>query len=280
MKVETVDYQAPDARRALQRSLRDTGFAVLANHPITSDRINSIYDGWGAFFAGEKKFDFAVQPPRHDGYFAFRSENAKDSQVKDLKEFFHVYPDSPLPENLARMTEAIYADLQNLGLEILSWIQQETPDEIASQFSMPLDDMMRGSKQSLLRILHYPPVENAEQGAIRAAAHEDINLITLLLSGSKPGLQAKDADGNWHDISCDSGMITINNGDMLAMASNNYYPSTTHRVVNPDVSQNQSRYSMPMFLHPRSEVLLKPGMTADNYLQERLKEIGLKPKTG
>ena len=128
--------------------------------------------------------------------------------------------------------------------------------------------------------IHYPPVENAEQGATRAAAHEDINLITLLLSGSKPGLQAKDADGNWHDISCDSGMITINNGDMLAMASNDYYPSTTHRVVNPDVGQNHSRYSMPMFLHPRSEVLLKPGITADEYLQARLKEIGLKPKTG
>ena len=280
MRVETIDYKTSNARHALQRSLRDTGFAVLANHPITSDRITSLYDGWGAFFAGEEKFDFAVQPPRQHGYFAFQSENAQDSKVKDLKEFFHVYPDSPLPDKLALMTEAIYADLQNLGLEILSWIQHETPDEIANHFSMPLDDMMRGSKQSLLRILHYPPIENAEQGAIRAAAHEDINLITLLLSGSKPGLQAKDADGNWHDISCDPGMITINNGDMLAMVSDDYYPSTTHRVVNPDVNQNQSRYSMPMFLHPRSEVLLKPGMTADSYLQERLKEIGLKPKTG
>jgi isopenicillin N synthase-like dioxygenase len=279
MNVETVDYQDPTASAALHRSLRDTGFAVLANHPISAERIADIYDGWGSFFANEDKFEFAVQPPRHDGYFAFRSENAKDSPTKDLKEFFHVYPDSPLPEALSAATAAIYADLQALGVELLSWIQKETPDDIRTGFSLPLDEMMADSNQSLLRILHYPPVEEAEPDAIRAAAHEDINLITLLLSGSKPGLQAKDAVGNWHDIACDAGMITINNGDMLAMTSDNYFPSTTHRVINPDAKQNQSRYSMPMFLHPRPEVLLKPGTTADDYLQERLTEIGLKPQT-
>jgi isopenicillin N synthase-like dioxygenase len=279
MNVETVDYQDPTASAALHRSLRDTGFAVLANHPISAERIADIYDGWGSFFANEDKFEFAVQPPRHDGYFAFRSENAKDSPTKDLKEFFHVYPDSPLPEALSAATAAIYADLQALGVELLSWIQKEMPDDIRTGFSLPLDEMMADSNQSLLRILHYPPVEEAEPDAIRAAAHEDINLITLLLSGSKPGLQAKDAAGNWHDIACDAGMITINNGDMLAMTSDNYFPSTTHRVINPDAKQNQSRYSMPMFLHPRPEVLLKPGTTADDYLQERLTEIGLKPQT-
>ena len=279
MNVETVDYQDPTASTALHRSLRDTGFAVLANHPISAERIADIYDGWGSFFANEDKFEFAVQPPRHDGYFAFRSENAKDSPTKDLKEFFHVYPDSPLPEALSAATAAIYADLQALGVELLSWIQKETPDDIRTGFSLPLDEMMADSNQSLLRILHYPPVEEAEPDAIRAAAHEDINLITLLLSGSKPGLQAKDAAGNWHEIACDAGMITIINGDMLAMTSDNYFPSTTHRVINPDAKQNQSRYSMPMFLHPRPEVLLKPGTTADDYLQERLTEIGLKPQT-
>ena len=279
MNVETVDYQDPTASAALHRSLRDTGFAVLANHPISAERIADIYDGWSSFFASGDKFEFAVQPPRHDGYFAFRSENAKDSPTKDLKEFFHVYPDSPLPEALSAATAAIYADLQALGVELLSWIQRETPDDIRTGFSLPLDEMMADSNQSLLRILHYPPVEEAEPDAIRAAAHEDINLITLLLSGSKPGLQAKDAAGNWHEIVCDAGMITINNGDMLAMTSDNYFPSTTHRVINPDAKQNQSRYSMPMFLHPRPEVLLKPGTTADDYLQERLTEIGLKPQT-
>ena len=116
MRVETVDYQAPDAGETLARSLRDTGFAVLANHPITPERIAGIYDGWGQFFAGDDKFEFAVQPPAHDGYFAFRSENAKDSPVKDLKEFFHVYPDCRLPDAL----EAIRIDVEKL-LQILDW---------------------------------------------------------------------------------------------------------------------------------------------------------------
>ena len=276
MKVETVDYRAPDAAETLARSLRDTGFAVLANHPITPDRIEAIYGAWGGFFAGNEKFDFAVQPPAHDGYFAFRSENAKDSPVKDLKEFFHVYPGCRLPDDIAALTRQIYADLDSLGRELLGWIQAQAPAEITDTLSMPLDQMMEDSDQSLLRILHYPPVEAAEPGAIRAAAHEDINLITLLLSGSKPGLQAMDADGNWHDVACDPGMITINNGDMLAMATGDYFPSTTHRVTNPDAGQNVSRYSMPMFLHPRPDVPLRPDITADQYLQQRLREIGLK----
>ncbi|MGC6453183.1 MAG: 2OG-Fe(II) oxygenase family protein, partial [Candidatus Puniceispirillaceae bacterium] len=243
MKVETVDYKAADAAETLARSLRDTGFAVLANHPITPDRIEAVYAAWGDFFAGDGKFDFAVQPPAHDGYFAFRSENAKDSPVKDLKEFFHVYPGCRLPGDIEALTRQIYADLDNLGRELLAWIQAEAPAEVTGNLSMPLDQMMQDSDQSLLRILHYPPVESAEPGAIRAAAHEDINLITLLLSGSKPGLQAMDADGTWHDVACDPGMITINNGDMLAMATGNYFPSTTHRVTNPDAGQNVSRYS-------------------------------------
>ena len=136
---------------------------------------------------------------------------------------------------------------------------------------------MAGSEQSLLRILHYPPVAKDDRvAAIRAAAHEDINLITLLVAGSQPGLQAKDTQGQWHEVPCDPGMITINNGDMLALASDNYFPSTTHRVVNPDENSNQSRYSMPMFLHPRPDVALKPDFSADQFLQERLKQIGLK----
>ena len=278
MNIETIDYTHKDAEILAHKSLHETGFAVLYNHPIAGERIAQLYRDWADFFHSDTKFEFAPEPPQQSGYFAFRSENAKDHPVKDLKEFFHVYPDSVLPAELAAETKAIYNDLLGLGTEILSWIQKQTPNAISSKFSIPLGEMIGGSQQSLLRILHYPPIKQTEQepNAVRAAAHEDINLITLLLSGSEPGLQAKDSDGNWHDISCDSGMITINNGDMLQMISGGYFPSTTHRVVNPDSGNNVSRYSMPMFLHPRPEVLLQPGKTADDYLQTRLREIGLK----
>ena len=277
MKVERVDYQAAGAREVLARSLHNTGFAVLENHPITEDRIASFYENWGNFFASEEKHDWLRDPENQDGYFPFRSENAKGQIVKDLKEFYHVYEWGRVPPALEAQTRALHQDLTKLGVELLSWLQQQTPEEVAQGFTMPLDEMMGESQMSLLRILHYPPLEEQiEEGAIRAAAHEDINLITLLLAGSQPGLQACDNQGNWHDISCDAGMITINNGDMLSLASQNYFPSTTHRVVNPDASANQSRYSMPIFLHPRPDVMLDKDLSAGAFLQQRLKEIGLK----
>ena len=106
---------------------------------------------------------------------------------------------------------------------------------------------------------------------------DDINLITLLVAGTQPGLQVQDIENNWHDVPCDPGAIVINAGDMLQMASDGYYPSTTHRVTNPGKDiKNMSRYSMPLFLHPRDDIRLSERYTAGLYLNERLKEIGLK----
>lgn len=277
MQVSRVSYLADDADEQIVRSLRDTGFAVLADHPITPDRITAIYDAWAEFFAGSQKHDFLRDPERQDGYFPFRSENAKGAQAKDLKEFYHIYPWGRVPDSLAAITRQLYDDLQALGVEMLGWLDAHSPPEVSRQFRQPLGQMMQDSQQSLLRIIHYPPVADGEEPeAIRAAAHEDINLITLLLAGSQPGLQARDKQGNWHDVSCDPGMITINNGDMLQLASSGYYPSTPHRVINPDRSNNVSRYSIPMFLHPRPDVMLTGDISADAYLHQRLAEIGLK----
>jgi isopenicillin N synthase-like dioxygenase len=185
-----------------------------------------------------------------------------------------------VPDQLNDLTRTLYADLTALGQELLGWLDAEMPANLRQKMTSSLASMMDGSAQSLFRILHYPPLNSdATSGAIRAAAHEDINLITLLLAGSRPGLEAMDTTGEWHSVSCDPGMITINNGDMLSLATDGYYPSTTHRVVNPDDGDgitNDSRYSMPMFLHPRPEAPLKDGFTADMFLQQRLREIGLK----
>ncbi len=277
MDVRTVDYRAGNAGEALTESLLNTGFAVLENHPISAARLEEIYTAWGRYFASPTKHDYLRDPDRQDGFFPFKSEHAKGATAKDLKEFYHVYPWGRVPDELAQVTRAIYADLQALGTELLSWIDRYMDEGCRSQLLQPLADMMEESEQSLLRILHYPPLEEApEENAIRAAAHEDINLITLLVAGSQPGLQALDKSGNWQNISCDAGMITINNGDMLSEATGGIFPSTTHRVVNPDASSNQSRYSMPMFLHPRPDVELRQGFSADDFLQQRLKEIGLK----
>ncbi len=276
-EIQTVSYTSPEAPAAFTRSLRETGFAVLTDHPITSDRIEAAYGAWGVFFNSETKHDWLADPQRQDGYFPFRSENAKGAAAKDLKEFYHVYPDGRVPGDLEGLTRSLHADLTQIGATLLSWVQDNAPDDVRARLSEPLPEMLAGSQQNLLRILHYPPLDEApEPGAVRAAAHGDINLITVLLAGSAPGLEAQDTYGNWHAVPCDPGMIAINCGDMLEMASDGYFPSTVHRVVNPQKTDTGARFSMPMFLHPRPEVVLQPGTTADDFLQRRLREIGLK----
>ena len=156
MQIQTVDYRSENAPRSLAQSLRETGFAVLTNHPITAARIEAIYASWGAFFASEEKHNYLRDPVRQDGFFPFKSEHAKDAKEKDLKEFFHVYPWGQLPDELAQETRQFYGDLVGLGIELLGWLDSQLPEDIAQKLSQPLQDMMVQSAQSLLRILHYP----------------------------------------------------------------------------------------------------------------------------
>ena len=137
--------------------------------------------------------------------------------------------------------------------------------------------MINGSDQTLLRVLHYPPLAGDEEaGAIRAAAHEDINLITILPAANEPGLQVQLKDGQWADVPSDFGYLIINIGDMLQEASGGYFPSTSHRVINPKgADMSKSRISLPLFLHPRPDVVLSGRHTAKSYLHERLTELGV-----
>jgi isopenicillin N synthase-like dioxygenase len=280
MNVKTVNYQSPDAGHEFAASLRETGFAVITNHILPGDLIENVIQEWSDFFASEEKFKYTYDPARQSGYFPFKSENAKGYSKKDLKEFYHYYPWDTLPPSTQRYTTEMHKILNTMASKLLSWIEEATPSEVRRKFSMPLPQMIIESQETLLRTIHYPPLTGAEEeGAVRAAAHEDINLITLLPSASAPGLQALDLAGNWHDVPCDPGMIVVNSGDMLKEASGGYYPSTTHRVVNPTGPAAASpRFSMPLFLHPRKEVRLSEKHTAGTYLTERLREIGLKPK--
>lgn len=278
MQVLSVDHRAADAAARLERSLRETGFAVVTGHPVPAATIEAAYAEWEAFFGSDEKHRYTFDPERQDGYFPFRSENAKGHRLKDLKEFFHVYPGTTLPEGPSSATRQLYAALSSLAGELLGWIEDHAPAGVRGALSMPLREMVRDSPQTLFRILHYPPLTGAEEeGAVRAAAHEDINLITLLVAATAPGLQVKDAGGAWWDVPADPGSVVVNSGDMLQMATGGYYGSTTHRVVNPSgEAARRPRLSMPLFLHPWPHVRLSSTHTAREYLDERLREIGLK----
>ena len=275
--IQSIDYNKNSSPKAFEKSLRDTGFVTISNHPIPHDLIDNVYSEWEGFFSNNDKFKYLFDKNSQDGFFPFLTENAKDSTIKDLKEFYHIYPWGKLPHSIGSSTMILFDEILSLATELLGWIEQACPSEIGNNFSIPLKSMIHESTSNLFRIIHYPPItESDDASALRAAAHEDINLITVLIAGSEPGLQAQDLNGEWHNISCDKNTVVVNSGDMLKIASNNYYPSTTHRVINPDTSLNVSRYSMPLFLHPRDEVVLNDEHTARTYLNQRLGEIGLK----
>ncbi|MGK0409436.1 MAG: isopenicillin N synthase-like dioxygenase [Shewanella psychromarinicola] len=278
MKLNTIDYLAPDSAERFVESLQQTGFGVLSNHSIQKQLVEDIYQEWYNFFQSEQKHDFLFTPETHDGFFpASISETAKGNNVKDIKEYYHVYPRGRIPESLKANILAYYEHANTLATELLSWIEQYTPAEVAAKYSIPLPDMIAKSQQTLLRILHYPPMKRDEEmGAIRAAAHEDINLITLLPAANEPGLQVLTKEGEWIDVPSDFGSIIINIGDMLQEASGGYFPSTSHRVINPEgTDRTKSRISLPLFLHPNPEVVLSDRYTADSYLKERLRGLGL-----
>ena len=278
MQVAKISYNDENAPIAFTKSLKETGFGVIIDHPIKPELVDNVYKEWEQFFNSDSKHDYLFNPLKQDGYFPLGTENAKGYNAKDHKEFFHFYPWGKTPSTISDSTKELYDNLVNMTSLLLEWIELNTPSNIQSKFSEPLKNMIKGSKTNLLRVIHYPPFSGKEDSkSLRAAAHEDINLITLLVAGTKPGLEAKDKYGNWHQISTDPGTIIVNIGDMLKEVSGGYYPSTTHRVVNPSSDiNNNSRYSMPLFLHPRDEVKLSDKYTANSYLKERLLEIGLK----
>ncbi|ASJ72523.1 hypothetical protein IMCC3135_12175 [Granulosicoccus antarcticus IMCC3135] len=276
VELVAVDYTAADAEEQFVKSLRDTGFGVLRNHPISKDTVSNIYKHWAEFFNSDEKDQFLFDPEKYDGFFPrAMAETAKGHSVRDIKEYFHYYPWGRCPESLKAEIEAYYAETIKFAATLLGWVENQTPAEVSCLFREPLSNMINGSTQTLLRVLHYPPIEEGvDPGAIRAGAHEDINLLTLLPSANEPGLQVKAQDGSWLDVPCDFGNLIINIGDMLQEASGGYFPSTTHRVINPEGhDSSRARISLPLFLHPRPDVVLSDRHTAGSYLQERLSEL-------
>jgi isopenicillin N synthase-like dioxygenase len=297
---------APDAlARELGDSFRTFGFAMVKDHGLDPELVARAWDLTAQFFAlpeAEKRRYLVPGQGGARGYTAFGTEIAKGAQLHDLKEFWHVGRDLPpghpladsMPPNVwperpggfRETFEELYAEMDRVGAVILGriavWLGLDE-----RWFDAAIDD-----GNSVLRLLHYPPVPNAESGAIRAGAHEDINLITLLLGAEEAGLELLTREGKWLDVNPPEGALVVNIGDMLQRLTNHVLPSTTHRVRNPQGPRAaHSRYSMPFFLHLRSDfpfVTLPQcvtsenpnrypdSITADDYLQERLREIGLK----
>lgn len=298
--IQTVSMKDAEFGRKFLESLKDTGFAVVTDHGVNNDLIDGVYEYWKDFYSADPGFKtgFLYNPNDNlqGGYFPFKSENAKDQKISDLKEFYHVYRNSTIPfvpidilgvlepRDITLMyphpalVGKLFQEMENLGVDLLRHINNHLPNDVWNSLSMDLEVMASGSPATLLRSIHYPPIQEDDEkaGAVRAAAHGDINLITLLPAATASGLEVMDSKGNWVKVQDVRDSIVVNVGDMLELATEGYLKSTIHRVVNTTEGRTQSRYSMPLFVHPWPDVRLSPTKTAGQFLDERLKEIGLK----
>lgn len=280
MDILTVDYNTRDAGKVLVQSLHETGFAVLKSHPIDYAVVQKIFAEWKEFFKSDNKNKYIYNKKAGDGYIAIKqSELAKGATFKDIKEFYQLYfPWGRYPEELSNNTINYFKQIYSLAKQLLGWIEEHSPSQIKEKFSESLTTMV-SHERTMLRVLHYPAlqglIDNNNKDAIRAAPHEDINLITLLPASDETGLQVKTKNNTWLDVGTNAGEIVINAGDMLQEISQFYYISTTHRVINPK-NNNISRMSIPLFLHPREDVFLSEKYPqSEKYLNERLSELGL-----
>lgn len=275
MKIKTINFTDEDAPKRLVESLKETGFAIIDKPPLNFELLQSCYQAWEDFFA-KPDSNFLYDDKTGAGWVSVnRSETAKGSLQKDLKEFYHFYRYQFCPKNISSVTEQSFDALFELASTLLNWIDGALPPSVKANFDRPLNQMISDAN-TLFRVIHYPPLNAFEEtGGIRAAAHEDINLITILPPGTAEGLEVKTTDGNWFPVNVTGDQVVVNIGDMLQELTNHHLISTSHRVVNPkDVSI--SRYSMPLFLHPHDDVRLSDAYpTANMYLTERLKELGL-----
>ena len=271
-----ISYTGPGFDAAFMASLHEYGFAAVVDHPLNDDRVARIYGQWLAFFSSGEASGFRMDPVKQDGYFSLEeAEHAKGFVERDFKEYFQFYPWGRCPGSLQADLASHFASAVELGAELLNCIARGLPEAVTAELTEPLRDMIYGSEQSMLRVLHYPPVPTG-RSVLRAAPHEDINLLTLLPAADGPGLELQLRSGEWISVPHSPGQLIVNIGDMLQEATGGYLPSTSHRVATPDTEQPAvSRMSLPLFLHPRPDVVLSSRYTARQYLMQRLDELGV-----
>ncbi len=307
--VDLADFLSGDSERKqkfvneIGTAYSEIGFASVKNHFLSDDLMNSLYKEVKEFFAlpeeTKKKYEIEGLGGQR-GYISFGKEHAKGKKEGDLKEFWHFGQEpsadanliETYPENVQVTEQLAYNEI---GMEAYRLLEKTGVYVLrALALYVGIDefyyDKWVANGNSILRPIHYPPIIDEPKGAVRAGAHGDINLITLLMGASAGGLQVLGKDGNWVEARPEEGNLVINVGDMLERHTNNKLRSTIHRVVNPPKEEwGTARYSIPFFLHPRSEMKLNcleecidknhpkgfDDITSGDFLNQRLREIGL-----
>ena len=310
--VNLSDFLSDDKNRKQQfvneigKAYEEIGFVALSGHFLSDDLIESLYGEIKNFFdlPEDVKYGYEIEGiGGQRGYTAFGKEHAKGRKEGDLKEFWHfgqyVDEDANLseeyPDNVSVKELPEFNEVGKITYQMLEKTAKYVLRALALHLNLEetyFDNYIKNGN-SILRPIHYPPIKTAPKNAERAAAHGDINLITLLMGAQGKGLQVQRHDGEWLDAIAEPNELMINVGDMLSRHTNNKLKSTIHRVVNPPKELwGTSRYSIPFFLHPVSDMKLNvldscidadnpkgfDDITAGEFLNERLIELGLVKK--
>ncbi len=300
--VDLADYENAETRQQFITDfgdgLADLGFVAVTGHSVDAILLEQAYAAAAETFALDldTKLQYELADSgRQRGYTPFGTERAKDQSVADLKEFWHIGPTLPdthrfvesglIPQNVYPTEtpnfEAVFTRYFDRVQSVARTLLHALGDylELADGF---FDEVIHEGNQ-VLRILHYPDSETPPPvGAVRAAAHEDINLITLLPASTKPGLELMTRSGEWMAVKTPPGVLICDTGDMMQHLTAGRMPSTTHRVVNPEGGSDGGRYSLPFFVHPNPDYVLTPlepsygkPIRSHDFLMQRLAEIGL-----
>jgi len=280
-----------DSLNLLSNALSNHGFFVITDHKISFDLFNRAYEYSEKFFnldSSTKNLYSFRENAGARGYTPFGKETALGETIPDLKEFWHHGPiiddsyDKRIMKNVYVseidtfniVFDELFIEMNNLGLKLLSSIS------LTLGLSSSFFEKSTSKGNSLLRLIHYPPSNN--ENIYRAREHADINLITLLIGANEPGLEVKDKQGNWIPVSSSYEDIVCNIGDMMQLITDKKLKSTPHRVIKYKKDETKSRYSIPFFMHPSPDTILKsvfndddPGVLAHDFLDERLKAIKL-----
>ena len=306
------DFLSEDANRkeefvqSLGKAFQEIGFCAVKGHLLSDDLVERLYNQIKLFFDLPYEVKAKYEFPQYSGqrgYVSFGKESAKGSKHGDLKEYWHFgqYIEEEEKEKYNYFPNIHVEELSEfneVGREVYSTLEK-TAKHILRALALYLNieeyyfDQYIKNGNSILRPIHYPPILEDPKEAVRASAHGDINLITLLMGAHGKGLQVQHSNGDWIDAVASEDELMINIGDMLSRHTNNLLKSTVHRVVNPDRELlKKSRYSIPFFMHPISEMKLNvlescisdespksfDDITAGDFLNERLVELGLLKK--
>jgi isopenicillin N synthase-like dioxygenase len=271
-----VDLNSNNAANILFEYLKSTGCAVLKNHKVPVHLLRDMFNNWDIYFSDNRKLNWLRKEETDEGFIPLNIEMARKGETPDYKELYQAHYHKPLPDILDQsITLKMFSELVSLGEKLCGLLDFALPAEIKRKMSTSLCEMVKGSNNHLLRIIHYPSIEKGIN-IPRSAIHTDICLLTFVFGAAFNGLELQAPNGEMYVPKVNDDAIVVFNGDMLEWGTDGYFKGTPHQVeANPN-RHNESRYSIVGAIHPRRSVNLWAGKTAGEYLRDRLNSMGYK----